>query len=367
MNARRRTWFLCGVLGLAGAATSVPVAVAGNGKQGGAGFAKPPVKSPPAQPPAPMGQPVPIGRGFGGNHTDRPFSSLGTNRPLAPTGTGRPLAPSGSNRPLAPTGKDRPLAPIGGGGPGAAGPDPGTQPTFPGHGSRPHYHGRTVILVDSTPAGGSALEPTAPEPDIGIDSGAGFDASVSGEPAAPGEPGSPGLEPAAPAVATSSIDPIKLEMAQRLRADGHAQFLRREFHLAEPNLQSAVDLVPELNEARFELAFALLANGRVNSAAKEFVRAAAHDPLPFRAALDAPAMVGSDETFELCRQRAELYAAAYPMDSDALFVHALMQWWSGKAREAGTDLANLAGADPSYAGLTAAFVAPALDEALKAQ
>lgn len=322
---------------------------------GSDGPSKPAFAKPPAKPAA--GAPMPgstnVGRGFGGTHTQRPFSSLGSGRPLAPTGTGRPLAPIGHDRGLTKIGTDRPLAPIGGGGPDAAGPGPTTDPTYPGY----HGGGRTFIAVEPR---------TKSEAGLGLVGEAPVEPGPNVEPTLPGEPG---LEPAPvdEPLAEPAIDPIKLEMAQRLRADGHVQFLRGEFHLAEASLQSAVDLVPRLNDARFELAFALLANGRVNSAAREFVRAEAHDPTVFKATLDARAAVGSQETFDLCREQAERYHAAYPMDSDALFVHALMQWWSGKGREAGIDLAALAGADPAYGGLKAAFVNPALDEALKPQ
>lgn len=344
--------------GLAAIATSLVAAPApGSGPSDKAAkpnqpvFAKPP--APPAKaPPAPAASTTNVGRGFGGTHTNRPFSALGSGRPLAPTGTGRPLAPIGRDRGLAKTGTDRPLAPIGGGGPDAVGPVPTTTPTYPGY----HGGGRTFIAVEPLP-----------EPD------AGFDLAGATTPESPGStvdpilPGEPGLEPTAPVDTGPVIDPIKLELAQRLAAEGHVQFLRGEFHLAEASLQSAVDLVPSMDGVRLELAFSLLANGRVNSAAKEFVRAEATDPTLFRSVLDPRAAVGSQQTFDRCREQADRYHAAYPMDSDALFVHALMSWWSGNGREAGIDLAALAGSDPSYGGLKAAFVNPALDEALKPQ
>ncbi|MBK6941196.1 MAG: hypothetical protein IPH13_13540 [Planctomycetes bacterium] len=338
MAIPRVTFAVCCAVLATGVST---VALGGSEGSHKPAFAKPPAK--PADS-APMPGSTNVGRGFGGAHTQRPFSSLGS---------GRPLAPIGHDRGLTRIGTDRPLAPIGGGGPDASGPVPTTEPKYPGY----HGGGRTFIAVEPRPKSDAGLEIEGEHP-------AGSVPSV--EPTLPGEPG---LEPT-PAeirVAEPTIDPIKLEMAQRLRAEGHVQFLRGEFHLAEASLQSSVDLVPELNDARFELAFALLANGRVNSAAREFVRAEAHDPTVFKSTLDARAAVGSQETFDLCRQQADRYHAAYPMDSDALFVHALMQWWSGKGRDAGIDLAALAGADPAYGGLKAAFVNPALDEALKPQ
>lgn len=347
------TWFV-GVVAVAAAVAGGGVAEAGSGKSDKPVFAKPPTPAPSS---APAASTPNVGRGFGGTHTNRPLSAIGTGRPLAPTGSGRPLAPIGRDRGLARIGTDRPLAPIGGGGPDAVGPPPVTEPTFPGHHpGNGHGHGRTILVVEPQPKDGVGLDVVAP------DSG---DSAPFVEPSLPGDPG---LEPTSRStVVEPFVDPIKLEMAERLRAEGHVQFLRGEFHLAEASLQSAVDLVPTMNDARFELAFSLLANGRVNSAAKEFIAAEAHDPLPFKSALDARAAVGSQQTFDTCLQRAEAYHAAYPMDSDALFVHALMRWWGGKSREAGLDLASLAGADPAYSGLKAGFVGSALDEALKPQ
>ncbi len=279
-------------------------------------------------------------RGFGGSHVGRPFSPLGSGRPLAPLGSGRPLAPLGSGRPLAPLGQGRVLnagdldAPS-----GAAGP---ALPEEPSAGNAPAPRGGFLVVEDAGSLGlaeapdrlggpVTAVVPLPPEESIRVAPGGAL----------------LGLDTPEPANREPRRHPLS-GLAEQLVTSARQQLQEGQIYLAESSLSSAVTLFPEDSLLRLEYALAQAAVGNVHGAARSLVDGFRLDPDLVAESLNVVKAYGGRDRYQERLEQVNLYQAAYPLDSGALFVRGFLTVHAGDAAQALADFSRLRANDPEY-------------------
>ncbi|MBI4881918.1 MAG: hypothetical protein HY812_20015 [Planctomycetes bacterium] len=280
---------------------------------------------------------APAERAFGGSHIGRPFSPLGQGRPLAPLGSGRPLAPLGSGRAFSAADLDAPSSAAGSG-----------VPEAPAGGESPLAGGGFLVLEDVRSLGIAEAPDRLGEPIAGV---APLPPEERSSTLPPGgvapRAALPGLETPDPAAPEPRPHPLS-GLAEQLVTSARQQLQDGQVYLAESSLSSAVTLFPEDSRLRLEYALAQAGVGNVHGAARSLVDGFRLEPDLVVEPLNVVKAYGGRERYQERLEQVSLYQAAYPLDSNALFLRGFLTAHAGDAAQAVADFSRLRQNDPVY-------------------
>lgn len=273
----------------------------------------------------------------------RRMSSPGADRNLPSPGSGRRITDQGAGRRLADPGAGRRLAPLGSA-------DPSLPPALkdPRRGGGLSNHGSlqgAVFWPDHRQTNEGDPNPATREPERQLDSSHGEidESGAAGEVI-------DGRQPLPPQ--PRAQQPME-ELADQLARTARRQLSQGQVYLAEASLNSAVSLFPSDPIMRIEYALALSSVGNFHGAVNELINGFRLAPELMVESLNVVAVFGGRERFAERMEQIDRYRAAFPLDSNSLFLRAFLALHSGAREEARRDFLLLKSKDPGFPFLSA--------------